>query len=47
MTTILITLATLMTFLIFRPSLDLTSEGDLLLWYNKNKQRIYFKICRL
>lgn len=28
---------------IFKPNLDWTSEGELLLWYGKNKRK-YFKI---
>lgn len=30
--------------IIWSPRLDKTIEGDLLLWYNKNKHREYIKL---
>lgn len=31
-------------YLVYRPSLDFTRNGSLLLWYNNGKRREFFKI---
>lgn len=31
----------LIIYFIFKPSIDITKEGDILLWYNKNNSRQY------
>lgn len=31
----------LIIYFIYKPSIDITKEGDILLWYNKNNNRQY------
>jgi hypothetical protein len=31
----------LIIYFIYEPSIDITKEGDILLWYNKNNNRQY------